>query len=94
MPTTTVRIPDDMRDSLKIIASVEKRNIKDILSELIKEYLERHKETLEILSRPEWVDAIQQGIKASEKGETVKWRKDSLGRRHTNDLPKKRGSRP
>jgi predicted transcriptional regulator len=51
MSTTTVRIPDDMRDSLKIIASVEKRNIKDILSELIEEYLERHKETLEILSR-------------------------------------------
>ncbi|HCS47114.1 MAG: hypothetical protein A2V45_00100 [Candidatus Aminicenantes bacterium RBG_19FT_COMBO_58_17] len=51
MSTTTVRIPDNMRDSLKIIASVEKRNIKDILSELIEEYLERHKETLEILSR-------------------------------------------
>ncbi len=32
MPTTTVRIPQDMKDALKIIASVEKRNIKDILS--------------------------------------------------------------
>lgn len=80
MPTTTVRIPEDMRDTLKIIASVEKRNIKDILSELIGEYLERHRETLEILSRPEWVEAIQEGLKASEKGETVRWRKSTSGK--------------
>jgi predicted CopG family antitoxin len=69
-----------MRDSLKIIASVEKRNIKDILSELIEEYLERHKETLEILSRPEWMDAIQQGLRASDKGEIVRWRKNTPGK--------------
>jgi predicted transcriptional regulator len=94
MSTTTVRIPEEMKDALKIIASVEKRNIKDILSELITEYLRRHKETLEVLSRRDWTDAIQQGIKASEKGEIVKWRKNSPGRRHTNDLPKKRISRP
>ena len=80
MSTTTVRIPEDKRDTLKIIASVEKRNIKDILSELIDEYAERHQETLEILSRPDWVDAIKQGLKASEKGETVKWRKKKPGK--------------
>lgn len=80
MPTTTVRIPDEMRDTLKIIASVEKRKIKDILSELIEEYLERHKETLEILSRPEWREAIQQGLRASDKGETVRWRKKTPGK--------------
>jgi len=80
MSTTTVRIPEDKRDTLKIIASVEKRNIKEILSELIDEYLERHQETLEILSQPDWIDAIQQGLKASEKGETVKWRKKISGK--------------
>ena len=80
MSTTTVRIPEDKRDTLKIIASVEKRNIKDILSELIDEYAERHQETLEILSRPDWVDAIKQGLKASEKGDTVKWRKKKSGK--------------
>lgn len=80
MPTTTVRIPEEMRDTLKIIASVEKRNIKDILSELIEEYLERHKETLEILSRPKWVEEIHEGLKALEKGEVVKWRKKAPGR--------------
>ncbi len=80
MPTTTVRIPEEKRDILKIVASVEKRDIKDILTELIDEYLERHKETLEILSRPDWVEAINKGLKASEKGKTIKWRKKKSGK--------------
>jgi predicted transcriptional regulator len=80
MSTTTVRIPENKRDTLKIIASVEKRDIKEILSELIDDYIERHRETLEILSRPDWVEAIAEGIKASEKGETVKWRKKKSGK--------------
>ncbi len=80
MPITTVRIPEEKRDLLKIVASVEKRDIKDILTELIDEYLERHKETLEILSRPEWVEAINKGLKASKKGETVKWKKKRPGK--------------
>jgi predicted transcriptional regulator len=80
MATTTVRIPESMRDNLKIIASVEKKNIKEILTELVDEYIERHKETLEILSRPDWVEAINKGLRASEKGETVKWRKKKSGK--------------
>lgn len=80
MSTTTVRIPEDKRDTLKIIASVEKREIKEILSELIDEYIDRHRETLEILSRPDWMEAIGKGLQASEKGETVKWRKKKAGR--------------
>ena len=80
MSTTTVRIPEDKRDILKIIASVEKRDIKEILSELIDDYIERHKETLEILSRPDWVNTINEGLKASQRGETVKWRKKKSGR--------------
>lgn len=80
MSTTTVRIPENKRDILKIIASVEKRDIKDILSELIDDYIERHKETLEILKNPSWVEAINQGIDAAERGETVKWRKKKTGK--------------
>ena len=61
METATVRIPADKRDVLKIIAALENVDIKDILVELIDEYIERHKETLELLSRPEWVDEITRG---------------------------------
>ncbi len=61
MKTATVRIPAEKRDILKIIAGIEKTEIKEILSELIDEYIGRHKETLELLSRPEWVEAITRG---------------------------------
>jgi predicted transcriptional regulator len=80
MSTTTVRIPEEKKDLLKIVASVEKRDIKDILTELIDDYLERHNETLEILSRPDWMKAINEGLKASEKGETAQWRKKKSGK--------------
>lgn len=61
MATATIRIPEQKRDILKVIASIEKREMKEILSELIDEYIERHKETLDLLSRPEWVEAIEKG---------------------------------
>ncbi|MFH1350494.1 MAG: hypothetical protein ABII26_06105 [Pseudomonadota bacterium] len=68
MSTATVRIPEKKRDILKVIASVEKREMKDILSELIDEYIDRHKETLDLLSRPEWVRAIEEGKQGVTRG--------------------------
>ena len=58
METTTVRISKEKRDILKIIASVERREMKDIFSELIDDYIERHRETLELLSRPLWLETF------------------------------------
>ncbi len=68
MSTATVRIPEKKRDILKVIASFEKREMKEIISELIDEYIERHKETLDLLSRPEWVQAIEEGKAEVAKG--------------------------
>lgn len=68
MKTVNVRIPEEKRDTLKIIASLEKRDMKDIISELVDQYIERHKETLEILSNPEWVDMIKKGKKEIDEG--------------------------
>jgi len=68
MATATIRIPEQKRDILKVIASIEKRGMKAILSELIDEYIERHKETLDLLSRPELVVAIEQGKAEIAKG--------------------------
>ena len=62
MATATVRIPEEKRDILKVIASLEKREMKDIITELIDEYIARHKETLDILSRPEWVGEKIKGL--------------------------------
>ncbi len=68
MSTATVRIPENKRDVLKIIATIEKREMKEILSELIDEYIERHKETVDLLSKPEWVQIIEQGKREVAKG--------------------------
>jgi hypothetical protein len=51
MSTATMRIPEDKRDILKVIASVEKTEIKEILSDLMDEYIGRHRETLDLLSQ-------------------------------------------
>ena len=74
MTTVNVRLPEEKRDMLKIIASVEKRDMKDILSELVDDYIDRHKETLLILTQPEWVELISEGkkeIKEDIKGKSL-----------------------
>lgn len=58
MKTTTVRIPAEKRDILKIIAGIQRKEMKQILSELIDEYIERHKKTLEMVYHPNWTDEI------------------------------------
>lgn len=68
MATATVRIPEEKKDILKIISSIEKKEIKEILTGLIDEYIERHKETLLLLSRPDWVDIIRKGKEEVKKG--------------------------
>jgi len=74
MTTVNVRLPEEKRDMLKIIASVEKRDMKDILSELVDDYIDRHKETLVILTQPDWVELISKGkkeIKEDIKGKSL-----------------------
>ena len=74
METTTVRIPTEKRDILRIIAGIERTEMKEILSDLIDEYIERHKETLDLLSRPEWVEIISRGrqeVDSGIKGKTL-----------------------
>ena len=68
MSTATVRIPEDKRDILKIIASIEKKGMKEILSDLIDDYLDRHKETMELLARSDWQKIIEKGKSEVEKG--------------------------
>ena len=68
MATATVRIPAEKRDILRIIAGIERTEMKEILTELIDEYIERHKETLDLLSRPDWVEIITRGKQEVESG--------------------------
>ena len=68
MATATVRIPAEKRDILRIIAGIERIEMGEILSDLIDEYIERHQETLDLLSRPEWIDVIVRGKEEVEEG--------------------------
>ncbi len=74
MSTATLRIPREKRDLLKIIASVEKREMQEIVSELIDEYIERNRETMDLLSRPDWADEIRKGkeeVRRNVKGKSL-----------------------
>ncbi|GMT49825.1 MAG: hypothetical protein IEMM0008_1364 [bacterium] len=69
-----VSIPEDKKDILEAIATIEKREMTDIISELIDDYAERHKETLELLSKSEWVKKINGGkqeVVSKIKGKTL-----------------------
>jgi predicted CopG family antitoxin len=52
METATIRIPEDKKNLLKAIASLENRKMNELLVDLINEYAERRKETLELLAIP------------------------------------------
>lgn len=47
-----IRIPEDKKKVLKAIARLENKKLEEIIVELIDEYVERHKETLELLVIP------------------------------------------
>ena len=63
MSTATIRIPEEKRNILKAICSLENKKMKEILVELIDQYVERHKETLEILAIPGLVEQITESSK-------------------------------
>lgn len=52
MGTVTIRIPEDRENILKAIFNLENKKLDEIIVELIDEYIDRHKETLELLSIP------------------------------------------
>lgn len=52
METATIRIPEDKKNLLKAIASLEKRKMNDLIVDLIDDYVERRKESLELLAIP------------------------------------------
>lgn len=71
MATATIRIPEDKKNILKAISSLENKKMNDILVELIDEYVDRHKETLELLSIPGLYDNLVKSSEEFRKGKGV-----------------------
>ena len=71
MATATIRIPEDKKNILKAISSLENKKMNDIIVELIDEYVERHKETVELLSIPGLYENLRKSSEEFRKGKGV-----------------------
>jgi predicted DNA-binding protein len=68
MDTATIRIPEDKKNILKAISSLENKKLTDVVVELIDEYIERHKETLELLAIPGLYEKLIKSSKEFKEG--------------------------
>lgn len=71
MSTATIRIPENKKNILKAISSLENKKINEIIVEMIDEYVERHKETLELLSIPGLYERLIKSSEEFKKGKGV-----------------------
>lgn len=71
MATATIRIPEDKKNLLKAISSLENKKLNDIIVELIDEYIERNRETLDLLSMPGLYEKLIKSSKEFKEGQGV-----------------------
>lgn len=69
MATATIRIPEDKKNILKAISSLENKKLTEVVVELIDEYIERHKETLELLAIPGLYEKLIKSSKEFKEGQ-------------------------
>ena len=70
--TTTLRLPEDRLKVIRAIAGYENRSLTDIYTELTDEYIGRHRETLELLQIPGFLEECKQGLKEIKSGKGKK----------------------
>jgi predicted CopG family antitoxin len=58
MDTATIRIPEEKKNLLKAIAGLENRKMNDIIVDLIDEYIDRRRESLDLLAVPGLLDEV------------------------------------
>jgi len=61
METATIRIPEDKKNLLKAVASLENKKMNEIIIDLIDAYIKCRKETAELMAIP----GLHQRIRAS-----------------------------
>lgn len=71
MNTATIRIPEDKKNLLKAISSLENKKMNEIIVDLIDEYVERHKESMELLAVPGLYDQIRRASKEFKEKKTI-----------------------
>ena len=62
MGATTLRLPDEKLRLIRAIAGYENRPLSKIFEELVDEYVDRHRETLELIGIPGFVEECRTGL--------------------------------
>ena len=68
MKAYTLKLPEDKARALKHIAVEEDRSMREVLEELIDQYIESHRETLELLRIPGLYEGLQKSSALARKG--------------------------
>jgi PHD/YefM family antitoxin component YafN of YafNO toxin-antitoxin module len=71
METATIRIPEEKKNLLKAVASLENKKMNDLIVDLIDEYVARRRETLEIMSVPGLYESIRAASREFRAGKSV-----------------------
>jgi hypothetical protein len=69
MRTTTLRLPEQKMKLLKAIAGFEGSSMSKILEQMTDEYILRHRETMELLNIPGFVQECRAGYEEVKKGQ-------------------------
>jgi PHD/YefM family antitoxin component YafN of YafNO toxin-antitoxin module len=82
METATIRIPEEKKNLLKAVASLENKKMNDLIVDLIDEYVARRRETLEIMSVPGLYESIRTSSREFRAGKSVSLKdaRNKLGR--------------
>ena len=62
MGATTLRLPDEKLKLIRAIAGYENIPLSKIFEELVDEYIERHRESLELLGIPGFLKESEEGL--------------------------------
>jgi predicted transcriptional regulator len=68
MRTTTLRLPEEKLKLLKAIAGYEGSSMSRIFEEMADEYIRRHRETMELLRIPGFLDECREGLEEIRQG--------------------------
>ncbi|MBA7649136.1 hypothetical protein ES703_56930 [subsurface metagenome] len=69
MGATTLRLPDEKLRLIRAIAGYENRPLSKIFEELLDEYIDRHRESLELIGIPGFVEECKKGLEEIKKGD-------------------------
>jgi hypothetical protein len=70
--TTTLRLPEQRLKVIRAIAGYENRSLTDIYTELTDEYIARHRETMELLQIPGFLEECKKGMEEIKSGKGKK----------------------